>query len=248
MLSECFYKPYISGISQLVKIMPRYAVVKIGGHVLFKDDELDLNYLKHFRNAISEAVALFDGMVVVVGGGPLARKYISWGKRIELNDSILDDIGIRIARVNASLLWAYYHGVTPPRIPETLNDAINALPAWRVVFIGGFQPGQSTTTVAALIAEALKTAKLVIATDVDGIYESDPKINPEAKKFDEVPVSRIESMFAKNLRAGQYRLLDPLTLSIIARSKIETYVVNGNQTDNILKALQGERVGTRIIP
>ncbi|MCS7105483.1 MAG: UMP kinase [Thermofilaceae archaeon] len=228
--------------------MPQYTVVKIGGHVLFKDGELDLNYLKRFRNIISEAVALFDGMVIVVGGGALARKYISWGKLIELNESILDDIGIRIARVNASLLWAYYHGVTPPRIPETLNDAVNALPAWKVVFVGGFQPGQSTTTVAALIAEALKAAKLVIATDVDGIYESDPKINPEAKKLDEVPVTRIENMFAKNLRAGQYKLLDPLTISIIARSKIETHVVNGNPPDNILKVLQGEKIGTRIVP
>lgn len=226
----------------------RYAVVKVGGHVLFNGLELDVDYAKSLCTELKRVLEDYDGLAIVVGGGELARKYVSWGRALGLNDSALDVLGIRVAAVNAALLWSLFHGVSPPEVPSSLSGVVAAIPVWRVVFAGGFQPAQSTTTVAALVAEALGAEKLVLATDVDGIYEEDPKRNPKARKLEEVSVSELEKMFLEGVRAGEYRLLDPLTLAVIKRSKVETRVVRGKPPSNIVRALRGEPLGTLVRP
>jgi len=226
----------------------RCVVVKVGGHVLFNGLELDVDYANSLCSELKRALEIYDGLAVVVGGGELARKYVSWGRKLGLNDSALDVLGLRVAAVNAALLWSLFHGVSPPQVPSSVSDVVAAIPAWRVVFVGGFQPAQSTTTVAALIAEALRAEKLILATDVDGIYDDDPKRNPKAKKLEEVAVSELEKMFSEGVRAGEYKLLDPLTLAVIKRSKIETRVIRGKPPSNILRALKGESLGTLVRP
>jgi len=226
----------------------RCAVVKVGGHVLFNGLELDVEYAKSLCEELRKALELYDGLAVVVGGGELARKYVSWGRALGLNESALDAVGIRVAAINAALLWSLFHGTSPPEVPSSVSEVVAAMPVWRVVFVGGFQPAQSTTTVAALVAEALRAEKLVLATDVDGIYEDDPKRNPKARKLEIVTVSELERMFSGGVRAGEYKLLDPLTLAIIKRSRIETRVVLGKPPSIITRALRGEAVGTLISP
>lgn len=216
--------------------------------MLFNGLELDIGYLPDLKETLVEAQKLYDWVVVVVGGGEIARKYVKWGRKLGLSESALDVVGLRLAAVNASLLWAYFHGVAPPKVPSSLHEALDLLPAWRLIFVGGFQPAQSTTTVAALVAEALRAERLVIATDVDGVYDDDPKKNPSARKLDEVSASELERLFSRNAVAGEYRLLDATTLSIVKRSKIDTVVVSGKPPLNILKALRGERIGTKILP
>jgi uridylate kinase len=90
--------------------------------------------------------------------------------------------------------------------------------------------------------------RLVLATDVDGVYEDDPKRNPKARKLEVATVDELERMFSGGVRAGEYRLLDPLTLAVIKRSRIETRVVSGKPPSNITRALMGESVGTLIRP
>jgi uridylate kinase len=226
----------------------RTAVVKVGGHVLFNGLELDVEYAKSLCAELRRALELYDGLVVVVGGGELARKYVAWGRALGLNESALDTIGLRVAAVNAALLWALFHGTSPPEVPSSVSEVVAAVPVWRVVFVGGFQPAQSTTTVAALVAEAVGAERLVLATDVDGVYEDDPKRNPKARKLEVATVDELERMFSGGVRAGEYRLLDPLTLAVIKRSRIETRVVSGKPPSNITRALMGEPVGTLIRP
>lgn len=228
--------------------MPRSAVIKLGGHSVFEGLEMDTKYVRELKEVLTETLRLYDWVAVVVGGGEIARKYISWGRELGLNESALDVIGLRVAAVNASVLWAYFHGVAPPYVPTSIYDAVGMLPSWRMIFVGGLQPAQSTTTVAALLAEALRADKLIVATDVDGVYSDDPKRNPGAKKFNEVTVSELERLFGGGLVAGGYRLMDPITLSIVKRSKIEVRVIAGKPACNILRALKGDPIGTRVLP
>ena len=63
--------------------------------------------------------------------------------------------------------------------PEVKNEIDSGL----IVVTGGLHPGQSTNGTAALIAEKVKATEFLNATDVDGIYDSDPNKNKKAKKF-----------------------------------------------------------------
>ncbi len=97
-------------------------------------------------------------------------------------------------------------------------------------------------------AEALERP-LVIGTDVDGIYTKDPDKYKDAKKLDEVTTAEVAKILGlgnfANQQAGEYRILDNVSLGIIARSKIPVRLVKG-ETKALAAALAGEKVGTAV--
>jgi uridylate kinase len=113
--------------------------------------------------------------------------------------------------------------------------------------MGGLTPGHSTNAVAAIAAETVGAELLINATDVDGVYSTDPEKDKNAKKLDEVTVAELTAILSRTeMRAGAYELMDPLALRIIARSKLTTVVVDGREPHNVADALRNEKVGTRI--
>ncbi|QOJ78167.1 UMP kinase [Infirmifilum lucidum] len=222
-------------------------VIKLGGSLIFDENgALKAEYLRAFVRLLRDVESRDRKIVVVVGGGAAARSYISVARDVCRNESALDQLGILASRLNASLLFTMYYDL-PPVIPSSLEELVRLyhsnLP---VIFTGGFQPGQSTTTVSALTAEATKS-QLIIATNVDGVYTSDPRRDPNATLLRKVSIDQLLDMFSQPQKAGEYRLFDMMTLQVIKRSKINTVVVNGNPPDNIRRAMEGLSVGTTIV-
>ncbi|MGC9146953.1 MAG: UMP kinase [Infirmifilum sp.] len=223
-------------------------VVKLGGSLLFDDDgSVKIDFVKNTLTVLREAAKDDTKIIVVVGGGVTARKYIHQARPYVENESALDQLGILASRLNAALLHSIYYK-TFPVIPSSLEElariVASALP---VIFMGGLQPGQSTTTVSALAAEATGS-QLIIATDVEGVYTADPKRDPSAKLLKSVSIDSLIDIFSKVQKAGEYRLFDSLTLQIIKRAKIHTRVLKGDPPENILRAIEGEDIGTLIEP
>jgi uridylate kinase len=99
-----------------------------------------------------------------------------------------------------------------------------------------------------VLAERSNSKLLINTTNVDGIYESDPKKNPRAKRFDKISIGEVEKILDKmGARAGEYDLLDHVAIRIISRSRITTKIIDGSNPKNILKAVEG-RIGTTIVP
>jgi uridylate kinase len=116
------------------------------------------------------------------------------------------------------------------------------------VILGGLHPGQSTNATSALVAEKVKAQLFVNATDVDGIYDSDPNINRHAKAFKKITVDKCIEVLGKNSSmAGKYDLMDIVALKIIERSRIPTVILRASVT-NIIKAIKSDtKIGTRIL-
>jgi uridylate kinase len=115
------------------------------------------------------------------------------------------------------------------------------------VIVGGLHPGQSTNATSALIAETSKASSFVNATDVDGIYDSDPNTNSNARLFREITVDEcMEILKLESAMAGTYDLMDIIALKVIERSKIPTRVVLSD-IDNIRDAVKGKDIGTKIV-
>ena len=112
---------------------------------------------------------------------------------------------------------------------------------------GGLHPGQSTNGTAALIAEKVKAVEFLNATDVDGIYDSDPNKNKKAKKFARIEMKDLRNLLVReDSMAGGYDLMDIVALKVIERSKIKTRIINAD-IKTIEKALKGQHVGTEIV-
>ncbi len=223
-------------------------VVKIGGSLLF-DDKLNVNTakIKEFVEFIKANEKRID--VVVVGGGTVARSYIGAVKAVRPNEAVQDLLGIKVSRLNALAIAGLvgadlaYQGV-PESIEELLR--VKSAAPGKVVFLGGVEIGQSTTSVACEAAEALERPR-VIGTDVDGIYTKDPDKHKDAKKLDEVTIAEVAKILGlgsfANQQAGEYRILDNVSLGIISRSKIPVRLVKG-EAKVLAAALAGEKVGT----
>ena len=225
--------------------MPATVVVKISGkHVNPDKPGMVKSYAEVLRRLHEEGYRL----AVVVGGGPVARAYIAAAREAGANRALQDMLGIEAARLNARLLAAALHPDAYPEPPRSIWEALEAAATGRIVVAGGFQPGQSTAGVAALLAEALGADLLVLATTVDGVYTADPRRSPGAKLIPRLGYRDLRGVLEQSVEPGRYELLDPLALSIVERSGIRVRVVNGSDPENVARAARGEEVGSLVAP
>jgi len=220
------------------------AVVKIGGFAFPSRPEKPL--LKDYVKLLSSLVGEHH-LVVVTGGGEVARAYIRPAREMGVPESLCDQLGILTSRLNARLLADGLGEYAFPEIPTTIGELKHYFASGKIVAMGGLTPGHSTNAVAAIAAETVGAELLVNATDVDGVYSSDPEKDKNAKRLEDVSVTELTAILSKTeIMAGAYELMDPLALRVIARSKLTTVVVDGRNPDNVVKALRYEKVGTRI--
>lgn len=185
--------------------------------------------------------------VVVAGGGKIARHYINTARGFGADEATLDSIGIEVSRLNARLLIAALGDVAFASVPRDLDEVNSAAASGRIVATGGLHPGQSTNATAALIAEKVRASMFINATDVDGIYDSDPNKNKAAKMFNEISVKEcIEILGTENSAAGAYDLMDLVALKVIERSRLAVVVLRSDVA-TIRRAVDGKASGTRIV-
>jgi len=221
------------------------AVLKLGGFAF--DSGPSMSKIGAYAKVI-KSFSSRNQIVVVTGGGSLARSYVAAARELGASEFVCDQIGIHVSRLNARLLLASLGDSAFPEVPERFEDLVKDVGSGLIVVMGGIQPGQSTNAAAALAAEAMH-ADLVNATDVDGVYTADPRKDPTARKLDVVtPEELMRILAAEGTRAGEYALMDPVAIQVIRRSKIPVTIVDGRDPMNIDKALHGKRIGTKVVP
>lgn len=185
-------------------------------------------------------------LVIIVGGGAIARDYIKTAATFHASKSILDRLGIESARQNARLLQSAFPD-SYPHPPTSFEDLQTALLQSNLVFVGGLQPGQSTNAVAALAAELLQADYLFNISDVDYVYDRDPREHTDAKKMLTLSYDTLTDIILQNSQdPGMYDLFDLVATQIIKRSKIKLSFVNGKHPDYILRILDGEALGSLV--
>ena len=124
--------------------------------------------------------------------------------------------------------------------PYIRNKAVRHLEKGRVVIFGcgTGNPFFSTDTAAALRAAEIGADVIFKATNVDGVYDSDPKKNPDAKKFDTLTHHDVLSL--------ELHVMDSTAASLCMDNNIEILVFNLNDPENIVKAVVGKHNGTLV--
>lgn len=219
-------------------------VVSIGGSVLTSN--LDPERIRRYASSI-QALAEEHTTYIVVGGGRIARNYITAARDLGANEVECDIIGIDMTRINAKLLIAALDSTAYPVPLTSYQDARNAALTGRVVVMGGLIPGQTTDAVSAVLAEYVGADLLINATSVDGVYTADPNLDSKAEKISTMTPSQLVDIVIKiNMSAGSNSPLDPLAAKIIQRCGIKTFVIDGREPENINEAAAGRHNGTLI--
>ena len=223
--------------------MKKRIVIKFSGKVFAMENVKLLKDYARFLVKISKTYQ----PIIVAGGGKIARHYISHARSSGADESTLDELGIEISRLNAKLLIYALKGKAYSHPPTTLKEAQHAVDSGLIVVAGGLHPGQSTNGTAALIAEKTKAVQFINATDVDGIYDSDPNNNKKAKMFKKIEIKKLKKILIhEDSIAGGYDLMDIVALKIIERSKIKTRVIKSD-IKNLEKTIKGQATGTEVI-
>jgi|TARA_B100001750_G_scaffold228605_1_gene223203 uridylate kinase len=223
--------------------MKKRIVIKFSGKVFAMEN---IKLLKDYARFLVKTSKTYQP-IIVAGGGKIARHYINHARSSGADESTLDELGIEISHLNAKLLIYALKGKAYSHPPTTLREAKQAVDSGLIVVAGGLHPGQSTNGTAALIAEKIHAEQFINATDVDGIYDSDPNKNKKAKLFKKIEIKNLKKILIhENSAAGGYDLMDIVALKIIERSKIKTRVIKSD-IKNLEKAIKGQATGTEII-
>lgn len=214
-------------------------VLSLGGSCVNPEGKPDTAFIRSFCEVVKKSK---DKIGIVVGGGSVARAYASAARELGASEFDADEIAIVSTRQNAMLL---VHGLGKDAYPVVLTDFINAKKAAatsRVIVMGGTIPGITTDTDAVLLAEAIGAKKLINISNVSGIYDSDPRKNPNAKKLDRMSYDELIALASASDKrlAGTNFVFDMLACKLIMRSKIETHFI-GKDIAEIEKALNGKK-------
>lgn len=231
-------------VSNKVSKQKKILVIKLSGSVFnFKTTSKSL---KEYAQVLLDIQTKVQP-VVVSGGGIIARHYVNLARSLGSDESSLDEMGIEISRLNAMLLSAALGDFVYPVIPSNLEEISIACQSGKIVVSGGLHPGQSTNATAALICEKIKADRFLNATDVDGIYDSDPKKNAKAKMFKEITIKKcLDLLNNESTQAGNYELMDIVAMKVIERSKIPTYVIKSDPKVIRNLIMKNRQTGTKI--
>ena len=218
-------------------------VLRIGGSVVASPVNTEL--MSKYADVVRKLEERNHEVAVVVGGGSLAREFISVAKNLGLDMQAQDEIAISVSRLFAQLFLKRLGNVACEKVALTLDDAARCLSGWKIVVMGGLKPGITTDAVAALVAERVKADLLVKGTDQDGVYDKDPRKHADAVKLDQLSFDDLPKIFEESKhKAGMHQIIDPEAVKVLKRERVKLIVVNGFKPENILAAVNGERVGT----
>ena len=228
-------------------------LLKLSGEALITQGNRGINpqALKEIATEIAQAYKQSNcELSIVIGGGNVWRGVRDGGGVIDRVNS--DSMGLLATVINAiALQSAIEEAGVPTRVLTSINiyqlaepfvrrKALRHLEKGRIViFAGGTgNPFFTTDSAAALRASEINADVLLKATQVDGVYDSDPRKNPEAKL-----ISRIS--YAEAI-SKQLQFMDTAALALCLENKVPVQVFNLHKKGNIQKALCGEEVGTVI--
>jgi len=230
----------------------RRVVLKLSGEALAGSAGygIDPDVVISIALQIREIVELRVEVAIVVGGGNIWRGVAGSAKGMDR--ATADYMGMLATVINSLALQdALTKNGTDTRVqtaiemrevaePYIRRRAIRHLEKGRVViFAGGTgNPYFSTDTTAALRAAEIEAEVILMAKMVDGVYDSDPMLNPAAKRFK--TLSYIDLL---NKGLG---VMDATAASLCMDNRIPLMVFNLNQQGNIKRAVMGEVVGTQV--
>lgn len=215
-------------------------VLRIGGSVLGAPPSAKV--VNAYADAISDLNQEGHSVGVVVGGGGVAREYIRSAAQMGLSLFQQDTVAIHASRLNARLVAMKLGGVSS--VPTSIDGMLQRLARNRVAVMGGLKPGITTDTVAALVAQRWRAELLVKASDQNGIYTEDPRVNKKAKKLDKITYEKMKQILGGTHRPGIHSIVDPVAVDRLFELRIRLVVFNGSDPKGVLKAVHGEKAGT----
>ncbi len=217
--------------------MSETVIISLGGSMIVPD-AIDVPFLKEFKKLILSQVAEGKKFVIVCGGGGTNRRYNEAAKELtEPSNEDLDWIGISTIMLNAELLRVIFG---QDAHEKTLADLSQPIPTGRPIVIGGaLEPGHSSDLDAVMAAKNIGAQKIINLSNIDYVYESDPRANPGAKKFEKISWAEYRELIPKEWTSRLSSPFDPIASRLAEEQGIQVVIMNGKPVANLENYLNG---------
>jgi uridylate kinase len=232
--------------------MRKIIIISLGGSIVVPEvNKINIEFLRKFKNLILKFVKKGYRFLIVVGGGKINRYYNEIAKSLNKNvkDKDLDLIGIATTKLNACLLRAIFNDFAYRKVIS--NPKVKIKTKALIIVGSGYKPGHSTDFNTVVLAKNFKTDLIINLTNVDYIYDDDPRKNPLAKPFKKISwneyLKLIEKEVGKEWKPRMNVPFDPLAARLAKRYGLKVIIANGLKFANFKKILIGKKfVGTII--
>lgn len=225
-------------------------VISLGGSLIVPDD-IDFKFVKNFKNLITGYIKKGYKFIIITGGGKTARKYIEASVRVGNSSVTSDDkdwLGIHATRMNAHFIRTIFRKYAHPRIntnPHDLEDFYNFKES--ILVAAGWRPGFSTDYDAVILAKYMDIKKIVNLSNIDYVYNKDPKKFPDAKKIEKISWKDFRKIVGNRWNPGMNAPFDPIASKIAQEEEIEVSIMNGKDLANLENYIEGKKFkGTTI--
>lgn len=220
-------------------------VISLGGSLIIPD-EINVDFLNSFVLTIKEYVSRGFKFLIITGGGKLCRKYNDSLKLItNPSNEDLDWLGISSTRLNAELVRICFGDLAYKKIildPDTILTTDKP-----IIVGGGWKPGNSSDLAAVHAATSVGSNIIINLSNIDYVYDKDPKKNSDAKPFNKMSWGDFKTLFPMEWNPGANAPFDQIAAREAEKLGYEVAILNGNNIENLKNYLDDKPfVGTVI--
>lgn len=225
-------------------------VISLGGSLIVPNGGINIPFLKDFNRFIRSQLEKNPHyrFFIVVGGGATARHYIDAGRDVlerELTSDDLDWLGIHVTRLNAHLIRTIFRDIAHPVVLD--NYEIIRKADESIVVGAGWKPGWSTDYCAAMICEDYNVQQFINLSNIEKVYDKDPKENPDAKPIDKISWMDFQKIVGEVWIPGMSAPFDPIATKKSKELGLKVVILKGDNFENLHNYFDGKDfVGTII--
>jgi len=221
-------------------------VISLGGSIMIPK-EPNISFLNDFISLIKDYVEKGYSFCIITGGGKTARVYQGALREIQnVSVSKIDWMGIYSTRLNAEMLrllfgeeYAHSSVVWHPFPFEDIEKP--------VIVGAGHEPGNSSDMGAVIAAKDLGASRVINLSNIDYVYEKDPRVFPEAEKFTELRWVDYLKLIPNEWTPGMSSPFDPVASRFAEENNLEVAIINGENLLSLQNYIEGEDFeGTRM--
>ncbi len=218
-------------------------IISLGGSLIVPE-EIDIDFLKRFKELILRN-SKNKKFILMVGGGKTARNYQAAAKEFSVANWDSDMIGILATRLNAELVRAIFGAAAHKKVIYTPTEKIKF--SEKILIAAGWEPGCSTDYDAVLIAKNFSSKVVINLSNIDYVYNKNPKEFSDARPIEKISWPAYRKMFSGPWTPGFNSPFDPVASKQAEKLKMKVIIANGKNLENLERILKGEKfVGTEI--
>ncbi len=209
-------------------------------------EEINIDFLKELKQITLDHIKNNNRVILVCGGGKIARDYIEASRKLaKVSDINADLVGIAATKLNAELVRVIFEDTAYEKV--VFNPTKNIDTNKKIIIASGWEPGCSTDTDAVLLAKNFNANTIINMTNIDYVYNKDPKKHKDATPLKNISWEDFQKIVGEEWSPGLNMPFDPIATKHAKELNLKVIILNGNNLEDLKNYLEQKEFKGTII-